>query len=394
MHMNVLETAQAPASSIGERRSHSTEVDLSHQPVLSGSSFVECSHANSAVSTDSSLPGSHPRDLPILTTFGPELCKTWSWGENGEPVVKNYGNAREFRSAFRRIADLGDLHHMQTALLKQRHSACVRAALLPHVDQHRHERLLYDKHEHNKETDTIILRRRTMMDVPREWVAFDLDGVEAASSWHERLVDFSRDLVERTFPPEFHGVGFVAVASASAGIKPGARLRLWFLLDRPLFGREVERAMAGVPIDVATLRPVQLIYTAAPLFKGMDDPVPQRVAWAWLDRDTVPLVVPPEPVKQSMPMRRPSSPGRAGSRGTTLNRLAEVVRTAAAGSRHRKLYGCAWAAGELVRAGPVTAHEVFHELAHAARCAGLTDPPEELARIIKDGLAQSIIGAA
>ena len=335
------------------------------------------------------LQGAHPRDLCILTTFGPELRKTWSLNECGEPAAKNYDDAKTFRATFHRIRDLTDLWRLQLDLQRRPRSACVRAALLENVDPNRCERLLRDRVERDGE-----IREQTMADVPREHVAFDLDSLDAPDGWHRFLVDFVQDLVERIFPVEFRGAGFVAVASASAGIKPGARLRVWYLLDRPLVGREIERAMEGVSIDPSTLRAVQLIYTAAPRFQGMPDPVAERVAYAWLDRDVVALKVPPERARPIVPPQAAWPIVARDGRGLALHHLADAIRTAPEGSRHRKLFGCAWRAGDLVAAGEATAHEVFHELSHAAVAAGITDPPTELGRIIKSGLDRAAGGAA
>ena len=51
---------------------------------------------------------------------------------------------------------------------------------------------------------------------------------------------------------------------------------MWFVLSRPLLGREVEAWCAGVPLDASTLRAVEPIYTARPVFEGVRDPVPVR----------------------------------------------------------------------------------------------------------------------
>ena len=73
-------------------------------------------------------------------------------------------------------------------------------------------------------------------------------------------------------------------ATSSCGLKPGIRLRLWLLLDRPTDDDELRRwALAtnralGRVIDPALYSPAQIHYTAPPSFEhGMTDPVPKQV---------------------------------------------------------------------------------------------------------------------
>ncbi|WP_191057566.1 hypothetical protein [Geminicoccus harenae] len=328
--------------------------------------------------------GADPLDFPVVTTLGPNLCKTFWPDESGAITWKNYDNARAIRYGVYRITSLHDFWCLQVSLQRHRRSAHVRAALRPGVDPRRTERLL---HRH-VDRDGVV-REPTMVDVPRSYVLFDLDGVPAPIGWHRHLIDFSRDLVSQVLPRAFHGAGFVVVASASAAIKPGTWLRLGFLLDRPLFGHEIERAVGDAPIDPSTLRAVQLVYTAAPIFRGMEDPVTERVAYGWFDRDVVSLEIPPEAPKPRIDLNVRPDPTRGASHSLTLDRLADAVASAPEGSRHRKLFGCAWRAGDLVASGQASAHQVFHSLGQAAVQAGITDPPNELARIIKSGLERA-----
>ena len=52
------------------------------------------------------------------------------------------------------------------------------------------------------------------------------------------------------------------------------KMRLGFVLDRGVVFAEAKRWLAGTPIDPCTLRPIQVTYTAAPLFHdGLVDPL-------------------------------------------------------------------------------------------------------------------------
>ena len=86
--------------------------------------------------------------------------------------------------------------------------------------------------------------------------------------------------VVELLPEEFHGVSVFWAFTSGHGIKPGIRIRLC-LLARPaarrLGAEDLARAaIAEKLIDPALYNPAQAIYTAAPVFVGMPDPVPYR----------------------------------------------------------------------------------------------------------------------
>ncbi len=83
------------------------------------------------------------------------------------------------------------------------------------------------------------------------------------------------DEVVSSLPPQFHGVSYVLQWTGSYGFKPGARCRLFYLLDKPLTGPQVSRWLteAGALVDHSVFRRVQPIYTAFPvLAPGVADP--------------------------------------------------------------------------------------------------------------------------
>ena len=87
--------------------------------------------------------------------------------------------------------------------------------------------------------------------------------------------------VRTLLPVEFHDAACIVSASSSTGL-PGptlARLRLWFLLDRPIASADLYRWARGAratqhPVDPHVCLPSQPIYVARPQFIGMTDPVP------------------------------------------------------------------------------------------------------------------------
>lgn len=74
--------------------------------------------------------------------------------------------------------------------------------------------------------------------------------------------------------------GFIWKVSASAGIKPGVRLHLWALANRPVTNAVIKRWAVGLgleAVDTAVYTPAQPRYTADPIFDGLSDPVRYRM---------------------------------------------------------------------------------------------------------------------
>ena len=173
-------------------------------------------------------------------------------------------------------------------------------------------------------------------------------------------------------------------------------LRLGFWLDQPVGQAFLDRWLAGAPVDASVFRPVQPIYVAPPILKGVADPVPVRTGLLRGREDTV--AVPDLPLialKSASPTHSPK--GRryvsGGSRGTAARRLAGLCRAverAQPGSQHHRLVWAAARAVELDDA--MTRAEIAAELLAAARTAGLDDPDAELQRQIKNGFKIGVFG--
>jgi hypothetical protein len=82
-------------------------------------------------------------------------------------------------------------------------------------------------------------------------------------------------------PRCFENVECFVVASSSYGIKPGIRMRMFFWSRNAVSNQDLKRALVGYETiaDPAIFNPIQPIYTAAPIFEGIDDPVKQRIKW-------------------------------------------------------------------------------------------------------------------
>jgi len=158
----------------------------------------------------------------------------------------------------------------------------VRGEPLPHIDLSKPQ--LRRSNSSKPETNTL-------KDVPRSWLAVDVDDchVPEPLGLATRIVEAGRH-VRALLPAEFHDAACVVSASASTGLAgpARARLRLWFLLDRPIACADLHRwargaRAAGHPVDPQVCLPAQPIYTARPLFEGMTDPLPPALSATLLD---------------------------------------------------------------------------------------------------------------
>ena len=128
----------------------------------------------------------------------------------------------------------------------------------------------------------------TLFSCPRRWIALDLDGVAVPEPLGrpERVADAGAWIRDNVLPPEFIGRQMIATATSSTGLQGPAvaRLRLWGLLDKPALDEALKawatafRATVCDALDPIIFQPGQPIFTARPLFEGMDDPVP-RECW-------------------------------------------------------------------------------------------------------------------
>ncbi len=116
-------------------------------------------------------------------------------------------------------------------------------------------------------------------------------------------------------PSNFHNVSYHFQHSASAGIKEGvASLHLWFMLSNPMNSIELKEWHEGLPkkqkqyIDESMFRPVQVNYTANPVFIGVDDPV--KIPRSGLVKKLLPAVTlttkpkKVKPVKNKTPIQK------------------------------------------------------------------------------------------
>jgi len=123
--------------------------------------------------------------------------------------------------------------------------------------------------------------------VARPYVMFDFDNLKCpehfdASQNPQQIVKW----VIETLPNSFQNVTCFYKFSSSQNIpdekgkipRGAISLHLWFWCDRSVLGEEWKNYFKTVPapIDQALFSPVQLHFTANPVFENMDDPLQQR----------------------------------------------------------------------------------------------------------------------
>lgn len=318
--------------------------------------------------------------LTIIEAQGRILAKRW----RPDGTCEQYDRARTVNLHARSVADLAALADVLRDLLTQPRKCIVRGEPIDPARTMGVRRLVHP--------DPDTGEAPTLREVPRRWVALDLDSVPVPAGTDLRdLAACARAVVPR-LPRAFRDVSCIVNATASHGIKPGARLRLWYWLSRPTTGAELVEWFKASRVDPVTFRAAQPIYTAAPLFLGCADPLPERLA---LVPGAGAVVAVPAPA-MLRPVRTPPAPFAGPWRGdgaARLEGLSSVVRSAPEGSRHRALYWAACRAGEMVAAGIVGADAVASRLASAAMDGGGKDRRNAEATA-RDGVRRGQGGAA
>lgn len=225
----------------------------------------------------------------------------------------------------------------------------------------------------------------TLLDVPRAWLALDLDGLPLPDGLDPHDLAACGEVARLALPHAFRTAACIIGATAGHGFKPGARLRLWCFLSRPMIGAELKRWLGNAPVDRALFSAAQVIYTAAPLFTGMKDPLPARL----VRLDGAARVVVPNTEELAPPPRKRASTRRSSSMMTTtttttttpaprrgsygftaLTRAAARIAAAPVDSRHATALAEAWGLGRLVAAGHLTDAEVQRVVDIALNRAG------------------------
>ena len=232
-----------------------------------------------------------PDTATILTTKGPLATKTVTWSpELKSPQIIGYGKAARFRAESRLLGDVNDVFDLLTALQGMRFSFLIRGEPIAGTNTADMPRRLHARAD----------QPATIQAAPRRLIPLDIDSLTCPAHidpLHD--IDAVVGHVIGHLPEEFQGVSCVWTLTSGHGIKPGIRCRLWFMGDRPLEDWELKTWLADSPVDHSIFAPAQPIYTAAPIFIGIPDPVPTRVGLFRRERGVVVAPVIVKPVKTS-----------------------------------------------------------------------------------------------
>ena len=203
--------------------------------------------------------------VTLATARGRRLCKT----RHADGRVSDYDAVRTLNLDTTSAPNLTALEILLAALSMRRETCVLRGAIFDAGRTRGVRRLL---HPDSKTGDTPTLR-----ETPRAWLALDLDSLPLPDHVDPHDLAACGAIARASLPGAFHEAACIVAATASHTFQPGARLRLWFMLSRALGGAECKRWLARAPVDRSVFGAVQPIYTAAPLFIGMVDPLPHRL---------------------------------------------------------------------------------------------------------------------
>jgi hypothetical protein len=326
-----------------------------------------------------------PHALTLATSRGRRLCKT----RHADGTATDYDLARVLDLDAAIAPDLDALAALLHHLAERRDTCVLRGAILANNHARGQRRLL---HRDPKTGDA-----PTMGEAARAWLALDLDGLPLPSGADPRDLAGCGAIARAALPTAFHDVACIVWATASHGFKPGARLRLWFLLSRALSGFECKRWLHDAPVDRSVFGAVQPIYTAAPAFIGMSDPLPSRlVTLPGATAVSAPSAAALAPLARPlMPFRATPTPSGAGTAryaSTALARAAVAVARASEGARHPTAVAEAWGLARLVARGLLAEADMARALDGALQLAG--KPAGEGAAIAAWAVSHRTGGAA
>jgi hypothetical protein len=323
--------------------------------------------------------------ITVIRARGRRLCKL----VHADGTTEGYDSARQVDLHQVDLPDLEGLAALLEQLAPRRDVCLVRGEIVDPARTVGVRRLCHPDAETGDQP--------TLREAAHRWLALDLDSLPMDRAIDPREIEDCARAVVRRLPEAFHDAACIVQATTSHGIKPGARLRLWYWCSRPVTNAECKIWLAQASVDRTLFTPAQPHYTATPVFAGWDDPLPRRLGRL----AGAPVVVPP-PQEVLTPLQRPATdpgclgagaewPG-GGSAVVRFTALVCAVRRAVEGQRHPVLFWAACRAGEMVAAGELRAESAAAVLAQAAIEAGGRDA-RQAARTARDGIARGVAEA-
>jgi hypothetical protein len=233
--------------------------------------------------------------ITVLRANGRRLAKTI----HPDGTIDHYGQVRTVDLSQRPLASLAALERLLRFLEHRRDCCILRGAPADRNRVKAVRRLLY--------TDRETGEAPTIIEAPRRWVALDIDEMPRPDWVEPSDLPACACVAIRKLPDEFQQATFVVQATASHGLKPGIRIRLWAYLSRPITGAELKYWLRRAPVDRSNVVP------------GHGE-----------------VIVPPTDRLKPSP-RRQQPPSGQGN----ISHLLRTIASAEAGNRNNLLY---WAA--------------------------------------------------
>lgn len=190
--------------------------------------------------------------ITVLTSLDKPQVKMFREG-----VQQKHGNAFKFDTSFAEVNDLAGLGSLLQALEVDIQSSIIRGAP---VDTDK------TKNVHRRSSGYPI----TFKPQDCQWLCIDIDTLELPTELipiNEHQEEIARFTASH-LPGEFDGIDFYFQFSANMGMKAGIKIHLWYWLERSISDEEAKGwlSQATTDIDLALYRPIQVHYTAAPIF--------------------------------------------------------------------------------------------------------------------------------
>lgn len=249
------------------------------------------------------------RIMTILRHSTNFLCKTWQ----ADGTIKPYDNAKHFTVTTEEVAGIEGLSHLLAKLEHDPHACVIRGAYVGE------QAAIEIDREHRAGFGRRILG--LFVDTPRHWVMIDVDNfVPQSADPVLEPVKAIDEYIVASLPSVFHGVDYHWQLSNAAGRAKNAgklKAHVWFWLAKPYSSAQLNAwaTAHNIDTDKSLFHPVQIHYTAAPVFEGVSNPVPVRSGFVvGLTGYAVELVI------DATPIAAPVKP-------TTRQRLADLQST-------------------------------------------------------------------
>ncbi|MER1940492.1 virulence-associated E family protein [Castellaniella sp. FW104-16D08] len=239
-------------------------------------------------------------NLTVLRHDSRLLAKTW----RADGRISNYDDAKYFKHQSVPLTGVADLSAQLTQLQDDPHACVIRGVYLGDD----HATAVGDP---DFRAGTVLRRLAFFNDTPHHWVLVEVDDFEPLTADPVRdPVPAIDEYIATCLPVCFQGAAYHWQLSNSAGhaTKGGVlKVHIWFWLTTPYTSAQLKawaRALS-VALDDSVLNPVQVHYTAAPVFEaGVVDPVPVRSGFVpGLLDDAVALVIDQATLDQAQALR-------------------------------------------------------------------------------------------